>query len=162
VSGKRPNKPLLKTPPTEGFSGDRSYRLFLFDELEDYELAIEQLTSYLKNNPHSGIAYNNRGLAYAEIGYGDEALLDYAKAIESLPTDPIPYINRGYLYERAGRLHEAIDNYTQATVIKGDDATFHRCRAHACFAASQLQEAITVLVLLFILILNSGSLPSSC
>jgi tetratricopeptide (TPR) repeat protein len=79
----------------------RSYRLFLFDELEDY-----------------------------------------AKAIESLPTHPIPYINRGYLYERAGRLHEAIDDYTQATVIKGDDATFHRCRAHACFATSQLQEAI--------------------
>ena len=68
----------------------RSHTLFLFDELEEYESAIEQLTSYLKKKPHSGIAYNNRGLAFSEIGKGDEALLDFAKAIESSPTDPIP------------------------------------------------------------------------
>ena len=123
----------------------KSYRLFLFDELEDYKLAIKMLTAYLKTDPRNGVAYNNRGLAYSEIGQGDNALLDFASAMECSPTDPIPYINRGDLYLRAKpapRLQEAIADFTQAIAINGSDATFHRCRASACQKANRLQEAI--------------------
>ncbi len=123
----------------------KSYRLFLFDELEEYESAIDMLTRYLETDPQNGIAYNNRGLAYSEIGQGDEALLDFAKAMECSPDDPIPYINRGDLYLRAtptGRFDEAIDDFTRAITVDGNNATFHRCRAYACIQANRLDEAI--------------------
>jgi hypothetical protein len=42
----------------------------------------------MKTDPRNGIAYNNRGLAHSEIGQGDEALVDFAKAMECLPTNP--------------------------------------------------------------------------
>lgn len=123
----------------------KSYRIFLFDEFEHYELAIERLTEYLKANPHNGIAYNNRGLAYSEIGRGGEALLDFAKAMEYSPDDPIPCMNRGDLYTRAkpvGRFHEAIEDFTRAITLDRNNATFHRCRAYAYLKVNQLQAAI--------------------
>ena len=122
-----------------------SYRIFLFDEIEDYELAIEILTEYLKTDPRNGMAYNNRGLSYSEIGQGDEALHDFAEAIKCAPTNPIPYINRGELYLRSRptpRLQEAIDDFTQAIAFNESDATVHRCRAFACLKANRLHEAI--------------------
>jgi tetratricopeptide (TPR) repeat protein len=123
----------------------KSRRVLLFDRLEDYEVAISMLTEYLSREPQNGIAYNNRGPAHAEIGQGDEALRDFARAMECSPADPMPYMNRGGLYLRAkpaARLQEAIDDFTQAIVLDGSDATFHRCRAHACLKANRLQDAI--------------------
>jgi len=123
----------------------KSYRIFLFDTLEHYEHVIEKLTDYLKIDPHNGTAYNNRGLAFSEIGKGKEALLDFAKAMEFSPNDPMPYINRGDLYERAkptGRFLEAIEDYSRAIAIDGKDATIHRCRAYACLEVNRLHDAI--------------------
>ena len=123
----------------------KSHRVFLFDSPRHYELAIEELTEYLKANPRDGIAYNNRGLAYSEMGQGEEALLDFAKAIECLPNDPAAYLNRADLYMRAEpapRLQEAIEDFTRAVAAGGTDATLHRCRAYACLRANRLQDAV--------------------
>jgi tetratricopeptide (TPR) repeat protein len=121
------------------------YRYFLFDELEDYELAIKTLTDCLKNDPRNGVAYNNRGLAHSEIGHAEEALHDFALAIECSPIDPLPYVNRADLYLRAkpeARLQEAIEDFTHAIALNSNNATFHRCRAHACLKANRLQDAV--------------------
>jgi len=123
----------------------KSHRVFLFDSPRHYELAIEELTEYLKANPRDGIAYNNRGLAYSEMGQGEEALLDFAKAIECLPNDPAAYLNRADLYMRAepaARLQEAIEDFTRAVAAGGTDATLHRRRAYACLRANRLQDAV--------------------
>jgi len=123
----------------------KTYRVFLFDSPMHYELAIEELTNHLKANPDSGIAYNNRGLAYSEMGQGDKALLDFAKAIECLPDDPVAYLNRADLYMRAepaARLQEAIEDFTRAVAAGGADATLHRRRAYACLRANRLQDAV--------------------
>ena len=123
----------------------KSYRLLFYDELEEYESAIQILTEYLMANPTDGTAYNNRGLAYSEIGEGEKALLDFAKAMELSPDDAIPYVNRGNLLQRAqpvGMLADAVEDYSRAISIDPNNATFHRCRAHACLKIGRLQEAI--------------------
>ncbi|HEY2820640.1 MAG TPA: tetratricopeptide repeat protein [Candidatus Acidoferrum sp.] len=122
-----------------------SYRILFFDEMEEYQSTIRSLTEYLKANPQNGIAYNNRGVAYSEIGQGEEALSDFEKAMEFSPDDPNPYMNRGDLYARAqpiGRVAEAIDDYARAISISPNNATFHRCMAHACLKINRLQEAV--------------------
>ena len=123
----------------------KSRRVLLYDELQDYQSVIEHLSEHLKTHPQNHVAYNNRGLAYSEIGRGVEALLDFTKALECSADDPIPYVNRGGLRMRrklAGMYKDAIDDYKKAVAIKGDDPTFHRCLAHACLKADRLQEAI--------------------
>lgn len=122
----------------------RSFRVLLFDEIEEYEEAIAQITEHLKSNQSNACAFNNRGLAYSETGRGEEALRDFAKAIACSTTDPIPYVNRGDLYLRHkpdAKINEAIDDFTRAIAIR-KDATIHRCRAHACLKGKRLREAI--------------------
>lgn|SRR5262249_8708917 len=122
-----------------------SFRMLLYDELEEYESTIQMLTEHLVRNPSDGIAYNNRGVAYSEIGEGEKALLDFEKAIELSPGDAMPFLNRGDLYQRArpaGGFAEAIEDYSRAISIEPDDASFHRCKAHACLKAERLQEAL--------------------
>jgi tetratricopeptide (TPR) repeat protein len=123
----------------------RSYRVLLFDELEEYESAIAMLSEHLRANPMDGVAYNNRGLAYAEIGRGEQALLDFENAIRFSREDPIPYVNRGDLYQRVkpvGKFAEAIEDYSSAIVIEPNNETFHRSKAHACLKINRLQEAV--------------------
>jgi len=123
----------------------KSYRILLYDELEEYESAIEVLTQHLARNPTDGIAYNNRGLACSEIGRGEEALLDLERAIEFSSGDPIPFVNRGNLYERVrpiGDFDKAIEDYSRAIAIDPNNPTFHRCKAHACLKMERLEDAI--------------------
>jgi Flp pilus assembly protein TadD len=123
----------------------KSYQVLFHDEFEGYEEAMRFLTEHSKSNPRDGVAYNNRGQAYSEIGQGEEALLDFERAIELSPRDPTPYMNRGDLYSRhkpVAKFAEAIDDFTKAILINPNDASFHRCKAYACLKVGQLQEAI--------------------
>jgi len=123
----------------------KSYRILFYDELEEYESAIQTLTEHLIANPANGIAYNNRGLAYSEIGQGEKALLDFEKAMEFSQGDPNPFVNRGDLFQRAqpvGRFAEAIDDYSRAISIEPNNDTFHRSKDYACLKMERLEEAI--------------------
>ena len=123
----------------------RSYRVLLYDEPEEYEDVIRMLTEHLTRNPADGIAYNNRGLAYSEIGRGEEALIDFEKAIEFAPVDPTPLVNRANLYERVrpiGEFQKAIEDYSKAISIESDNPAFHRCMAHVYLKIERVEAAI--------------------
>lgn len=85
----------------------KSYRIFLFDTLEHYEHVIEKLTEYLKIDPHNGTAYNNRGLAFFEIGKGKDATIHRCRAYACLEVN---------------RLHDAIDSFSEAIRLDPDFA----------------------------------------
>ncbi|NLD39035.1 MAG: tetratricopeptide repeat protein [Desulfatiglans sp.] len=59
--------------------------------MNDYTKAIEI-------NPDDVTAYNNRGLAYANMGEHEQAIKDYNVAIKRAPEKISAYINRGNAY----------------------------------------------------------------
>jgi len=123
----------------------KSWRLLLFDEIEEYQSVIAALNEHLAAHPRDAVAFNNRGLAYSEMGQGAEAFRDFADAIACAPDDPVPYMNRGDLYLRhkpQAMFAEALADFDKAIALRADDATFHRRRAHACLAAKQFAEAL--------------------
>ena len=123
----------------------KSYRALIYDELEEYKEAIQMLTDHLFANPTNSVAYNNRGLAYWEIGQREKALADFGRAIEFCSNDYIPYLNRADFFEHArpsGRFAEAIDDYSRALSIAPNDPGLHRCKAHACLKLERLEEAL--------------------
>jgi len=58
--------------------------------------------------------YINRGNAYDEANRFDEALLDYAKALQISPGYGEAYYNRGIAYENHHMLKEARDDFVSA------------------------------------------------
>ena len=65
------------------------------EALNAYDKAIEL-------NPNDASAYNNRGLAYSNLGKYKQAILSYDRAIELNPKDADAYYNRGNAYNRLG------------------------------------------------------------
>ena len=123
----------------------KSWRVLLFDEMEEYQSVIQALNEHLAAHPRDGVAYNNRGLAYSEIGQADEAFRDFAEAIACAPQDPVPFMNRGDLYLRhkpQSMFQEALADFDRAIALRSDDPTFHRRRAHACLAVKRFSEAL--------------------
>jgi tetratricopeptide (TPR) repeat protein len=91
-----------------------SYQGLLFDVLEEYLEFIEALTEYLEIHPGIAAVYNNRGMAYAEIGEYQKALEDFTKAVECDPLNPIHFLNRARHYEILNKPEWAADDYLAA------------------------------------------------
>lgn len=113
----------------------------MFDELEDYEHIIQNLSQFLISNPTNSAAFNNRGVAYWEIGRIENALKDFESAILVNPNDAIPLVNKGDILKRLNEYQRAVESYTQAIEIR-DDVSFYRCRAYTYVEMNSLQKAI--------------------
>ena len=98
--------------------------LSLFEKKE-YRAAMGAFGRAVENRP-SAVHYNNRGLAYYHMADKmDEALEDFASALECDSGDPTVYYNRGNVYLSMNRFDEAIADYSEATSIKPQEPKFH-------------------------------------
>jgi len=99
---------------------NKYYGAFFYDELEEYQTAIEELTEYVEINKQNPFAYNNRGVALWEIGKREDAIKDFERAIELSSNDSQPYLNLGHLFEAEGNIKKAIELYTKVIDINKD------------------------------------------
>jgi tetratricopeptide (TPR) repeat protein len=88
------------------------------------------------------LAYNNRGLAYDDLGRGTEAMEDFSQAIRIKPDDAEAYTNLGAVYTRIGRCTEAIDVHKQAIKLNPDLAVAHYNLGNAYYALGRYLEAM--------------------
>ena len=119
----------------------QSYRALMFDELEDYEEAIQDLSRFIDSHPTNSAAFNNRGVARWEIGQIENALGDFENAVLVNPNDPIPHVNKGDVLKRLNEYQKAIESYTQAIEIEGN-ISFYICRAYTYVEMDLPQKAI--------------------
>ena len=120
----------------------RSYQALIYDEIEEYEQTIADLSAHLQADPTNTHALNNRAVAHGEIGHIDEALEGFRAAAAADPTHAVPHVNMGRLLEQLGHLSEAIAAYSAALQRQPTDAFSLRCRALALRQAGQLEEAL--------------------
>ncbi len=89
-------------------------------EMKRYDDAIKECTSQIKGETavdDIGIAYTNRGLAYAGKGQYDQAIDDYGAAIRANPKYEKAYFNRANAYYTKGKYNEAVDDYNKAVEL---------------------------------------------
>jgi tetratricopeptide (TPR) repeat protein len=89
---------------------------------QEYQEAIEHYDKAIQIDPHYADAYNNRGLAYHNLGENQRAIQDYDKAIQLDPNFAMAYGNRGYTYQLLGEHRRAIQDLDKAIQLDPDDA----------------------------------------
>lgn len=108
------------------------------------------LWSYeIERNPTVAIAYSCRGVALAKLGYHEEALKDYERAINLDPNSAVLYYNRGNAYARLGYFEEALTDYSKAINLSPapnsdyyyNRGVVHKQLGHAKEAARDITQA---------------------
>ncbi|MCD4687046.1 MAG: tetratricopeptide repeat protein, partial [Anaerolineae bacterium] len=92
--------------------------------------------------PDYPLAYNVRGIAYADRGEYARAIEDYDQAIALDPEYAAAYNNRGYTYFNQGKYARAIEDYDQAIVLNPEDALAYNNRGYTYFNQGEYARAI--------------------
>ena len=115
--------------------------VLLLDSEEEYQHLIDVLSEYLSKNARDAIAYNNRGLAYLEMG-DERGLKDLATSISINSAAKEPYKVLGQFWERNADLNLALEFFTKTINADTNDATSYRCRASVYESLGELSYAI--------------------
>jgi lipoprotein NlpI len=117
------------SPSTPDFS-NTCYRALIFDDEEEYADYIARMTARLEIDPHDHVAFNNRGVAYTEIGEADIALADFALGCSERPDDCVPYLNLAEALATRGDLSAALEAANAASCIAPTDPSCKIVRAN--------------------------------
>jgi tetratricopeptide (TPR) repeat protein len=111
---------------------------------EDADYQLNCYTKCLSLDPEYGGAatYNNRGIAYKNLGRYQDAIRDYTRALSIDPDNASAYINRGFAYDELGRYQDAIRDCTRALSIDPDNAIAYNNRGFAYDELGRYQDAI--------------------
>lgn len=82
--------------------------------LEEYDKALEDLTTAIERNPRFLEAFVKRGAAYKELGKYDLAIADYTSALELNPNNGRALFMRGLAYSLAGDAESAMADIAAA------------------------------------------------
>ena len=74
----------------------------------------ENYAEAIRLNPENAKTYNNRGLAYGNLGQYERAIQDFDEAIRLDPQDAIAYNNRGVAYQNLGKQELADRDFAKA------------------------------------------------
>ncbi|MEQ8302706.1 MAG: tetratricopeptide repeat protein [Cyclobacteriaceae bacterium] len=118
-----------------------SFRVLMYDEMEQYTNAINALANILANQSNTH-GYNNLGIAYFEIGDYKMAFQCFNESLQIDPKNEVAFINRGHLFEKSGDWLAARRDYSSAIEIMPSNPTYWRCRAYLYKQEERWHEAL--------------------
>jgi tetratricopeptide (TPR) repeat protein len=121
---------------------EEQFSALIYDSEDEYGDVIEGLTEVLRADPSNANAYNNRGLAYAEIGMVRHALADLDRAVELDGGHTLARKNRATLLRDHGDQSRAIADLTVAIETDPNDLGAYASRAEAYRATGRDAEAV--------------------
>ena len=114
-----------------------------YDDLRQYERAIQDYNKAIQLDPNNAEAYNNRGNAYAKgLKQYERAIQDYNKAIQLNPNDERAYNNRGISYRNLKQYERAIQDYDKAIQLNPNLYQAYNNRGNAYGNLGQYERAI--------------------
>ncbi len=113
-----------------------------YNNLGQYQRAIEDYDQTIRLDPGDAFAYNNRGVTYCMQGQYRRAIKDCDQAIRLDPDYAETYNVRGIAYYNLGQYRRAIEDYDQAIRLDPDYANAYHVRGIAYFDQRQYWRAI--------------------
>jgi tetratricopeptide (TPR) repeat protein len=130
-------------PLPDGAASLYFYRGYIRQEIKNQpDQAIDDYNQTIELDPKFTVAYNNRGVAYANKGDLDQANAEYTRAIELDPKYALAYYNRGFNQSKKGNLEQAIADYTKAIELNPADTDSYTGRGDAYADQGKLDQAI--------------------
>ncbi len=86
--------------------------------------------------------YNNRGIAFMEMGKNELALRDHLAALKVAPNEPMQHYSVAKGYVGTGRYEEAVKSYTKAIAIKPDMIDGYAARGRAYYFLGKTDLAL--------------------
>jgi tetratricopeptide (TPR) repeat protein len=120
----------------------KTYALWDGKKMTDPKKAIQYMNEAIRLEPADAAAYNNRGIAYDNLGQYQRAIEDYNEAIRLKPDYAAAYNNRWFAYMNFGQYQRAIEDYNEAIRLKPDHAITYFFRGNAYGNLGQYQRAI--------------------
>jgi tetratricopeptide (TPR) repeat protein len=131
-------KPVLDAGPTQ----DQINGLIALYNQRRLQEALEQGTALAGQYPAAMIVHNVVGAVNADLGYMDQAVASYTKALQIKPDYAEAHGNLGNALVALGKHHEAIASYTRALQIKPDYAEAHGNLGNALLDLGEHAQAI--------------------
>jgi protein O-mannosyl-transferase len=88
-----------------------------YDDMGQFDKAIEDFDKAIMLDPSDHKAYTNRGMLYGKMGRFDKAIEDFEKAIALAPSHPAAYNNLGIAYAKTGLIDKAIEQFSKAILV---------------------------------------------
>ncbi len=95
----------------------------------------------MKENADQALTYNNRGLAFRQLGRNAEAERDFQEAIRLAPETDKPHINYGLLLQQEGKFKEAVLQFAEAVKLAPSNVGYFYL-GQALQQTNQLQESL--------------------
>ena len=80
----------------------------------NYQGSMSKFSEAIELNPNYADAYNNRGVAYGNLGNYKQAIVDFNKAIQINPNYASAYNSRGLCYQAIGNIRQAQADFAKA------------------------------------------------
>lgn len=97
----------------------------------------------IEKKPHQiAVAYNQRGIVFAEKGDKEKAFSDFSEAITLDPAEPSAYDNRGVLFQEIGRYGDAISDFNRAIALNPSSYSAHDNRGFTYAGMDQPDKAM--------------------
>ncbi len=124
----------------------RSYALLtrarIYNELEQYDLALEDYNQTIKEFPDNADAYEERGQIYYEQEKYDLADRDYRKLVSLNPGDVMGYMGLGRNANAQKRYDDAIEQFNYVEKLAPDYSSVYTFRSESYFKLGKYDEAI--------------------
>ena len=109
---------------------------------KNYRSAVNEFSQAIANNTNLLAAYNDRGLAYANMNELDRAIADFDEAVRIEPNSAFAYNNRGNASLLKGDLDKAIEDYSRASDLYSNLVFPYSGRGLAYYRAKAYDNAI--------------------
>jgi len=116
--------PAGESPASRGDPGSafvHAHRAIAYNEIKEYDRAINDLNKVIELNPNDAVAYNNRAWAYFKLGKPLQGLPDVEKSLALNANFARGLDTRGHIFEALERRDEAIADFRRALSIGQTD-----------------------------------------
>lgn len=113
-------------------------------QIDLWKDSVRLWSSVIEREPNRvPLAYNNRGVAFREMGMRDRALEDYTTAITLDPFDAKYYMNRGIIYGETGQLDKAMKDLNKAIDLNPASADAYTSRGLVLATTGRHDQALS-------------------